>query len=115
MRMVAVIGSLVIVVAGGIIAYALQSGGDCPGGAVYRNLEMCLDSVRTPERCNLMMTDANTMLARSGPVSNTREQCEDRYGTCQNSRGAVGFVPRATGFCLMRGPPETIAPVYGSR
>ena len=105
MRMVAVIGSLVIVVAGGIIAYALQSGGDCPGGAVYRNLEMCLDSGRTPERCNLMMTDANTMLARSGPVSNTREQC----------RGAVGFVPRATGFCLMRGPPETIAPVYGSR
>lgn len=42
-----------------------------------------------------------------------REQCEDRYGSCQRAAGATGFVPRATGFCLKAGPPERLVPVFG--
>lgn len=115
MRPVALLGIGMIAGAAGLMAYLWITGGDCPDGAIYRNLDMCRDGGRTAERCNQIMAEANQMLARSGPVHNTREQCEERFVTCQGSIGATGFVPRATGFCIRRGPPETIVPLFGPR
>ncbi|WP_164304999.1 DUF1190 domain-containing protein, partial [Streptococcus pneumoniae] len=70
-------------------------------------------SGRTADRCRAMLQEAHALLARSGPVYGTREQCQDRHETCQESRAASGFTPRATGFCVMAGPPERIVARFG--
>jgi uncharacterized protein YgiB involved in biofilm formation len=101
--------------AAGFMAYLWMLGGDCGGAPVYRSVEACVSGGRSAEACAALMRQADTALARSGPVHNTREQCEDRFVTCQGSIGATGFAPRAQGFCIRTGPPETVVPVFGGR
>ncbi|QCK87656.1 DUF1190 domain-containing protein [Phreatobacter aquaticus] len=115
MRSGAVIVGAAIIGVAGVMAYVWSSGGDCAGGTVLRSIDQCVASGRTGSTCNELMGAANAMLARTGPVSSTREQCEGQYGTCQQSHATEGFVPRASGFCLSSDPKQHIVPLYGPR
>jgi uncharacterized protein YgiB involved in biofilm formation len=115
MRAGALLVGVAVAGAAGLMTYLWMSGGECAGAPVYRSVQACVSGGRTAEGCAALMRQADTVLARSGPVHNTREQCEDRFVTCQGSIGATGFVPRAQGFCVRRGPPETVVPVFGPR
>lgn len=113
MKLVAVIGSAVIVTAGAVLTYVMLTGGDCAGATVYRDVASCVSSGRTVSGCQSMLADANRRLTQTGPVFDMRQQCEDRYRSCQPAVGAVGFVPVATGFCLKPGAPDRVVPVFG--
>lgn len=113
MRPVAVAVAAIVAAVAGVMVFAWQSGGDCPGGTEFRSEQACTASGRPAERCRALLAEAQALLARSGPVYGTREQCQDRHATCQESRSAAGFTPRASGFCLMQGPPERIVPRFG--
>jgi uncharacterized protein YgiB involved in biofilm formation len=115
MRAGALLVGVFIAGAAGLMTYLWMSGGECGGAPVYRSVEACVSGGRSAESCAALLRQADTALARSGPVHNTREQCEDRFVTCQGSIGATGFVPRAQGFCVRRGPSETVVPVFGPR
>ncbi len=113
MRPVAVAVAGIVAAVAGAMVYVWQSGGDCPGGAEFRSEQACAASGRPAERCRVLLAEAHAMLARSGPVYGTREQCQDQHATCQESRSAAGFTPRATGFCVMPGTPERIVARFG--
>lgn len=113
MRPVALVVSAVIVTAGGILATVWTTGGDCAGAIVHRSVASCTASGISAARCTALMAEADRRLLQSGPVFDMRQQCEDRYPSCQPAAGATGFVPRATGFCLRPGPPEVAVPVFG--
>ncbi len=115
MRAGALLVAVAVAGAAGFMTYVWMAGGECAGAPVYRSVEACVSGGGSAERCSGLMRQADTALARSGPVHNTREQCEERFVTCQGSIGATGFVPRAQGFCVRPGPPETVVPVFGSR
>ena len=59
-----------------------------------------------------MMGEADAKLAASGPVHNSREQCEEHFVTCQRSMGPTGFVPRASGFCVTGGERPVVVLSY---
>jgi uncharacterized protein YgiB involved in biofilm formation len=113
MRAGAILVGLAVAAAAGLMAYLWTGGGECGGAPVFRSVAACVSAGRSQDACAALMRQADTVLAGSGPVHNTREQCEDRFVTCQRSIGATGFVPRAQGFCVRRGPPETVVPVFG--
>lgn len=113
MRPVALVVSAVIVTAGAILAYVWTTGGECAGATVHRSVAACTASGISASRCTALMAEADRRLLQSGPVFDMRQQCEDRYPTCQPAAGATGFVPRASGFCLRPGPPEVVVPVFG--
>lgn len=115
MRAGAAVVGAAIVGAASLMAYLWNSGGECGDAPVYRSVEACVTSGRSATACADLMRQADAALARSGPVHNTREQCEDRFVTCQGSIGATGFAPRAQGFCVRRGPSETVVPIFGPR
>lgn len=113
MKPVAVVGTLFIAAAGGLIAWSLVTGGACRGAPVYRSAEACAAAGRPAALCAQMMGEAHAKLAASGPVHNTREQCEEHFVTCQRSTGPTGFVPRASGFCVTGGDRPVVVPVFG--
>ena len=113
MRLVAVAGTLVFAAAAGLIGWVVLTGGECAGATVHRSVDACIAAGLPRERCASLLVEADRQLLQSGPVFDMREQCEDRYGSCQRAAGATGFVPRATGFCLKAGPPERLVPVFG--
>lgn len=113
MRPVAIAVTLVVAGIAGGMAYVWLSGGDCPGGTELPSERACIASGRSAEQCRSLLAEAHGLLARSGPVYATRESCQDRHGTCQESRSAAGFTPRATGFCLLPGAPARIVPRFG--
>lgn len=115
MRAGAAVVGLAIAGAAGLMAYLWTSGGECGDAPVYRSVEACAVGGRTAGSCADLSRQADAALARSGPVHNTREQCEERFVTCQRSIGATGFAPRAQGFCVRRGPTETVVPIFGPR
>lgn len=113
MRPVAVAGVLIFGAAAGLIGWVVLTGGECAGATVHRSVEACISAGLPQARCASLLAEADRLLLQSGPVFDMREQCEDRYGSCQRAAGATGFVPRATGFCLKVGPPERLVPVFG--
>jgi uncharacterized protein YgiB involved in biofilm formation len=115
MRAGAVIVGMAVIGIAGLMAYVWSSGGDCAGGTAIRSIEQCRQSGRSADICAELLMSANATLARSGPVSATREQCEDQFRTCQPSLTTAGYVPRATGFCLKPGATQHIVPLYGPR
>ena len=115
MRAGTVLVGMVVAGVAGLMVYLWTSGGECAGGTVMRTTEQCRASGRSGEVCAGLLASAHAELARSGPVSSTREQCEDQFGTCQPSASTAGFVPRASGFCLRPGATQHIVPLYGPR
>ena len=113
MRPVALVVTAVVLTAGAILAYVGFTGGDCAGATVHRSVAACTTSGMSAARCTALMAEADRRLLQSGPVFDMRQQCEDRYTSCQPAAGATGFVPRASGFCLRPGPPELVVPVFG--
>ncbi|WP_296576905.1 DUF1190 domain-containing protein [Phreatobacter sp.] len=113
MKPVAVVGSALILTAGAIVAYVIATGGDCAGAPVFRSVAACTAGGIDAARCAALMGEADRRLLQNGPVFDMRQQCEDRYLSCQPASGATGFVPRASGFCLRPGPPEVVVPVFG--
>lgn len=113
MRAVAVAGTLVFAVAAGLIGWVVFTGGECAVATVHRSVEACISAGLPRERCATLLAEADLQLLQSGPVFDMREQCEERYVSCQRAAGATGFVPRAKGFCLKAGPPERLVPVFG--
>lgn len=113
MKPVAVVGSAVIVAAGAVVAFVMLTGGDCAGAPVFRSVAACTAGGIGAARCEALMGEADRRLLQTGPVFDMRQQCEDRYLSCQPASGATGFVPRASGFCLTPGPPEVVVPVFG--
>lgn len=113
MRPVAAIVAAVILVAGSLVAYVMLTGSECAGTVVYRDVAACVSRGGTVSSCEAYLREANRRLTQSGPVFDMRQQCEDRYRSCQPAVGAVGFVPVATGFCLKPGAPDRVVPVFG--
>lgn len=113
MRPVAAIVAAVILVAGSLVAYVMLTGGECAGTVVYRDVAACVSRGGTVSSCDAYLREANRRLTQSGPVFDMRQQCEDRYSSCQPAHGASGFVPRATGFCVRTGPPDRVVPIFG--
>lgn len=113
MKPVAAFGSLAILAAGAVVAYVMLTGGDCAGAEVYRGVAACTASGRDEARCRSLMAEANRVLSQNGPVFDMRQQCEDRYIACQPARGAAGFAPQASGFCLRPGSGREVVPVFG--
>lgn len=113
MRLAAVAGGLIFAAAAGLIGWVVLTGGECAGATIHRSVEACAATGLPRQRCTAMLAEADRLLLQNGPVFDMREQCEDRYVSCQRSGGATGFVPRATGFCLSAGPPERLIPVFG--
>lgn len=108
----AVAVALIVAGVAATMGFVWLRGGDCPGGTEIPSERACLASGRAADECRALLAEANRLLARSGPVYATREACQDRHATCQESRGAAGFAPRATGFCLMPGAPTRIVPRF---
>ena len=113
MKPVAVVGTLVIAGIGGLLVWTMARGGACGGAPVYRSAEACAAAGRPAALCARMMGEADAKLAASGPVHNSREQCEEHFVTCQRSMGPTGFVPRASGFCVTGGERPVVVPVFG--
>ena len=113
MRPVAIAVTLIVAGVAAAMGYVWLSGGDCPGGTEIPSERACLAGGRPAEQCRALLAEANGLLAHSGPVYATREACQDRHTTCQDSRAATGFAPRATGFCLMPGAPARLVPRFG--
>ncbi|MCZ0733391.1 DUF1190 domain-containing protein [Phreatobacter sp. AB_2022a] len=108
----AVAVGLIVAGVAATMGYVWFRGGDCPGGTEIPSERACLASGRAAGQCRALLAEATALLARSGPVYATREACQDRHTSCQESRGAAGFAPRATGFCLMPGAPARIVPRF---
>lgn len=115
MRAGPIVVGLAIAAAAGLMAHLWISGDECGDAPVYRSVEACAAGGRSAGQCADLMRQADAALARTGPVHNTREQCEDRFVTCQRSIGATGFAPRAQGFCVRPGPAGAVVPVFGPR
>jgi uncharacterized protein YgiB involved in biofilm formation len=113
MKAVAVIGTAAILTAGAVVSYVMLTGGECAGSVVYRDVAACVSRGRTMSGCEAYLAEANRRLTQRGPVFDMRQQCEDRYSSCQPADGASGFVPRATGFCVRTGPPDRVVPIFG--
>ena len=113
MKPVGAVVLLVVLGVAAILAYTMLTGGDCAGATVYRDVAACVAGGRGEARCLGDLAEADRRLTQSGPVFDIRQQCEDRYPSCQPAAGATGFVPRATGFCVRPGPPERVVPVFG--